>query len=202
MCDACTSKEATRLVPEPYRSPDLAVVVLRIPVLLDQKLIDGENPTSRNDGPLLVLALPRRRRHQLLAFEQEVEVLQFLEQRLAGTAQRLAGVAPKLVLLGDGRIRHHLDIRLELPIAPDQVVDVPARSDDHQRRVLGETRHPVVGEPVPHPVARSLGNGLVASLVRVVDDPKVQLHAVDRALDRDVAERETSLGARAVRYPW
>jgi hypothetical protein len=122
MCDACTSKEATRLVPEPYRSPDLAVVVLRIPVLLDQKLIDGENPTSRNDGPLLVLALPRRRRHQLLAFEQEVEVLQFLEQRLAGTAQRLAGVAPKLVLLGDGRIRHHLDIRLELPIAPDQVV--------------------------------------------------------------------------------
>jgi len=106
---------------------------------------------------------------QLLAFEQEVEALQFLEQRLATAAQRLGGVVPELVLLGDGRIGHDLDIGVVLLITPDQVVDVPARSDHHQRRVLGEARHPVVGEPVPHPVAVGLGYGFVASLVRVVE---------------------------------
>jgi hypothetical protein len=78
-----------------------------------------------------------------------IETLQFLEQRLATAAQRLGGVVPELVLLGDGRIGHDLDIGLVLLITPDQVVDVPARSDHHQRRVLGEARHPVVGVSAP-----------------------------------------------------
>jgi hypothetical protein len=57
------------------------------------------------------------------AFDQEVETLQFLEQRLATAAQLLGGVVPELVLLGDDiivdwkwmRARSGCVLKIELP---------------------------------------------------------------------------------------
>jgi hypothetical protein len=51
-----------------------------------------------------------------------------------------------------------------------------------------EAGQPIVGEPVPDAVAVGFRQRLVASLVRVVDEPEMQFEAVDLPFHRGVAE--------------
>src|SRR6185437_16815850 len=47
---------------------------------------------------------------------------------------------------------------------------------------------PAISEPIPHLVALRDRVGLASAFGRIIDHAKMQFHAVDRAVDRGVAE--------------
>src|SRR5262245_14683009 len=98
--------------------------------------------TANHDRVLLVFALPRGLRLDLLAFEQEVERLVLGEQRLAllAKARRDRPVAR----LSDRCIAQHLRVREPLDPPPRRIVHMPAREDHDQAGVLGEAREEIV----------------------------------------------------------
>jgi hypothetical protein len=65
---------------------------------------------------------------------------------------------------------------------------VPARHDDQPAGVFGKPRAPVVSKPVPYLVTVALALSFGTTLDRVIYHTEVELHSVNRAVDRGVAK--------------
>jgi hypothetical protein len=131
---------------------------------------------------LLILSLPARLGHQRLALEQEAERLQSWEKRFAL-------LAVPLIFLGDGWEDDLANGGVFGDVATEQIINVPACTDDQERAVGREPRDEVISKPVPGVISPGLAAGLGTTLDEVVEHAEVQFHAGDRAVDRCVAER-------------
>ena len=144
---------------------------------------------TNNNRMLLILAFPGSLRHDLLASKQKVEWLMLGEECFTNFSVRFFHVGY------GGEIQNLHIFAGALDEAAEQIIDVPTRHDDQHSSIFGKTAAPVVSEPMPHLIAVALALNLSASLDRIIDHTEMQLHAVDRTVDRGVAERARMFGA-------
>src|SRR5262249_59923280 len=103
-------------------------------------------------------------------------------------AQRLTRLAPAISLDCNGRELLAAPALHTLKASAQQIVHVPSSHHDDLSGVLVEASQEILRVPIPHAISVGLADSFAAALHRIVNHSEMQAHAIDRTLDRRIAE--------------
>src|SRR5262249_25584576 len=69
-----------------------------------------------------------------------------------------------------------------------QIIDVPAGTDDQQSGIFGQSGVKIIREPRPSLIEGQFGIGLGTAFERIVNDAQIEAEASNSAFHRDIAE--------------